>query len=48
MKRSALWPWIRMFSLTVLGSAIFSLGFDLFMQPHQINIGGVSGVVLWI
>lgn len=46
MKRSALWPWIRMFSLTVLGSAIFSLGFDLFMQPHQINIGGVSGVAM--
>lgn len=46
MKRSALWPWFRMFSLTVLGSAIFSLGFDLFMQPHQINIGGVSGVAI--
>ena len=46
MKRSALWPWIRMFSLTVLGSAIFSLGFDLFLQPHQINVGGVSGVAM--
>ena len=46
MKRSALWLRIRMFSLTVLGSAIFSLGFDLFMQPHQINIGGVSGVAM--
>ncbi len=46
MKRSALWPWIRMLALTVLGSAIFSLGFDLFLQPHQINVGGVSGVAM--
>lgn len=46
MRQSKLWPWIRMFGLTVLGSAIFSLGFDLFLQPHQINIGGVSGVAM--
>lgn len=28
----------------VLGSALFALGFDLFLQPHHINVGGVSGL----
>ena len=31
--------------MTILGSnAIFALGFDLFLLPNQINIGGVSGI----
>ena len=29
---------------TMLGSAIFALGFDLFLQPHGLNCGGVSGL----
>ena len=28
----------------VLGSAMFALGFDLFLQVHHINVGGVSGI----
>lgn len=28
----------------VLGSALFALSFDLFLQPHHINVGGVSGL----
>ena len=30
--------------LIALGCALFSLGFDLFLQPNQINVGGVSGI----
>ena len=29
---------------TVLGGAIFTLGFDLFLLPHGLNSGGVSGL----
>ena len=28
---------------TILGSAIFSLGFDLFLVPNDLNSGGISG-----
>ena len=31
-------------SNTVLGGAIFALGFDLFLLPHELNSGGVSGL----
>lgn len=29
---------------TILGGAIFALGFDLFLVPHGLNCGGVSGL----
>ena len=29
---------------TILGAAIFALGFDLFLLPHGLNCGGVSGL----
>ena len=29
---------------TILGGAIFALGFNLFLQPHGLNCGGVSGL----
>ena len=29
---------------TILGGAIFALGFDLFLVPHGLNSGGVSGL----
>lgn len=32
----------------VVGSAVFALGFDLFLEPNQITAGGVSGVSLVI
>ena len=28
----------------IIGSALFSLGFDLFMEPHNFNAGGLSGL----
>lgn len=33
---------------TVLGSAIFSLGFSLFLQKNDINSGGISGLAMVI
>lgn len=33
---------------TVLGCAIFALGFDLFLIPHELNTGGVSGLSMVI
>ena len=37
--------WIVM---TALGSAIFALGFDLFLLPNEMNTGGVSGLSMVI
>ena len=39
--------WYRKFGWifsTVIGAAIFALGFDLFLAPHELNCGGVSGL----
>ena len=40
-------PWLdhTVFVLEILaGCAIFALGFDLFMAPHNFNVGGLSGI----
>jgi uncharacterized membrane-anchored protein YitT (DUF2179 family) len=42
--RNRVWAGIRFFGLILLGSAIFSLGFDLFLEPNRINTGGLTGV----
>lgn len=34
------------FMMIVVGSVVFSLGFDLFLDPNGINCGGVSGVAM--
>lgn len=39
--------WYRKFGWifsTIIGAAIFALGFDLFLEPHGLNCGGVSGL----
>ena len=33
---------------TILGSALFALGFALFLQPNDINTGGISGLSMVI
>ena len=33
-----------MFAKVALGTAIFSLGFNLFLTPHELNAGGLSGL----
>lgn len=30
----------------ILGSAVFALGFDLFLAPHGLNAGGISGLAM--
>ena len=34
----------RWIAATVLGSALFAFGFGVFLQPHDINTGGLSGL----
>ena len=29
-----------------LGCAIFALGFDLFLEPNDLNVGGMSGLAM--
>ncbi|MBQ8796701.1 MAG: YitT family protein [Oscillospiraceae bacterium] len=33
---------------TILGCAVFALGFDLFLQPNGLNAGGISGLSMVI
>ena len=35
------WLWA-----TIVGSAIFALGFSLFLQPNDLNAGGISGLAM--
>lgn len=44
----AIWQKCRWIVMTILGSAIFSLGFSLFLMPHDMNAGGISGLALVI
>ena len=39
------WMWIP---ATIMGSALFSLGFSLFLQSNEINSGGISGLAMVI
>lgn len=34
------WKWVVS---TILGSAVFALGFSLFLAPNELNAGGISG-----
>ncbi len=44
MKGIKLPPLFKNCLLIVFGSAIFALAFNIFLQPHNINAGGVSGL----
>lgn len=44
MKR--FWQNTRWLVLTTLGSALFALGFALFLIPNDINTGGISGLAM--
>lgn len=39
-----LWQKIGWIFWTILGSTIFALGFSLFLMPHDMNAGGISGL----
>ena len=42
----ALWKKFGWIPITILGSALFALGFDLFLMPHGLNAGGISGLAM--
>lgn len=41
-----LWKKYSWILITVFGSAVFSLGFALFLQPNELNAGGISGLAM--
>ena len=41
-----LWNKYKWIATTVLGSAVFALGFSLFLQPNDMNPGGISGLAM--
>ena len=41
-----LWNKFGWIPATILGSAIFAVGFSLFLQPNDLNPGGVSGLAM--
>ena len=44
MTNHTLYRSIRNLLAITLGCALFALGFDLFLQPNHMNVGGVSGI----
>lgn len=42
------WKRFKWIPMTILGSALFALGFDLFLLPHELNAGGISGLAMVI
>lgn len=44
MNRTAMLRQLKNWLLILVGCMLFSLGFDLFLEPNQINVGGVSGI----
>ena len=44
MKKQDVWSLALWFLKICLGSAVFALGFDLFLGPNDLNAGGVSGI----
>ena len=45
---SKLWNEAKWVVTTVLGSALFALGFAVFLQPNGMNSGGISGLAMVI
>ena len=41
-----IWEDYRWILATAVGSAVFALGFSLFLQPNEISPGGISGLAL--
>lgn len=41
-----IWKKIAWIPATILGSAVFALGFALFLQPNDMNPGGISGLAM--
>ena len=46
MKKKNALDWLLWCGNICLGSAVFALGFDLFLSPNDLNAGGVSGIAM--
>ncbi len=44
MKKKLILRSVKNLMLMVVGCGMFGLAFNLFLQPHNINVGGVSGI----
>jgi len=44
MKKHPLLQHLKHAFLVAIGCALFALGFDLFLAPNHINVGGISGI----
>jgi uncharacterized membrane-anchored protein YitT (DUF2179 family) len=43
-----IWKTFKWIPATVIGSAVFALGFSLFLMPNEMNPGGISGLAMII
>ena len=41
-----LWDKFGWIVTTILGSAVFALGFAMFLEPNEMSAGGISGLAL--
>ena len=46
MKQKPLWSIFRYCGLILFGNILFGLGFNLFLVPHSLNVGGLSGIAM--
>ena len=44
MTKQPIFQLLKHILLVTVGCAAFALGFDLFLEPNHINVGGVSGI----
>lgn len=48
MKLNTTWDRIKWVAILIFGAAVYALGFDLFLEPVNINCGGGSGIAMII
>ncbi len=46
MTNKPIWNMLRYCGLILFGNIFFALGFDLFLVPNSLNIGGLSGIAM--
>ena len=46
MTKKPAWSILRYCALLVIGNAMFALGFNLFLVPNSLNVGGLSGIAM--
>ena len=46
MTNKPIWNMLRYCGLILFGNIFFALGFDLFLVPNSLNVGGLSGIAM--